>query len=289
MKQSSAPSVITTPFSDSGSKNTIPQTSTTGATDGLATWSTGFPDSTMIPISAGGIPPHGKDFNGILNAISSAVRWLQSGGLYQFNQNTAAAIGGYSKGALVLGQDGLTIYKSLSDSNTNNPDSELGSAFWLNIATLPDTYISGTTGKTSGDLTGIAMHWDTSDGYPVFGYQASSGIVYEGLATRDFVSSGSLSNGYWKKIGSVLTQYFYVDISTGVTVNFPITFDDGSYPIVDVTWRDSAGRTTVANISGDPTSSSVVIMAREVTSSGWGDSSGRAWITATGSHSGSIS
>lgn len=51
----------------------------------------------MTPISAGGIPPHGKDFNGLMHDITAAIRYVRAGGLYTYNAGFAGAIGGYAK------------------------------------------------------------------------------------------------------------------------------------------------------------------------------------------------
>ncbi len=251
MKQSSAPSVITTPFGDSGSKNTIPQTSSTGATDGLASWSTGFPDSTMTPISAGGIPPHGKDFNGIFYELSQAVQWLQAGGLGVFSQTLANTIGGYSKGALVLGSDGLTIYKSLIDSNTNSPTSSSGSSFWRSIG-LADALKTAFTLSLTGDVTGSV----SIDG---------SGDVSLTTSLSTSYSSGSFSNGVWSKIGDVLTQEFYVTKKFGDRIDFPLTYSD--VPVVTLTASGYNGQSTTCNISGSPDASGFTVI-----SSYWGSS-----------------
>src|SRR5690349_11513905 len=93
MPAPSAPPVITIPFANAGAKNTIPTPSQIGVNDGAASWTDGFPPRTMLPIPPG-IPPDGKDINGVLNAVSAHAVWAQAGGRYYWDSAVAEA-GGY--------------------------------------------------------------------------------------------------------------------------------------------------------------------------------------------------
>lgn len=110
------------PFAVSGSKNTIPVTPPGG---GLASMTQGFPPVTMQPIASGGVPPAGQDFNGILNQLSSHQVFLNAGMLYKFDADFAADIGGYSKGAVLLLDDGLSSVQSTVDNNEIDPNSSM--------------------------------------------------------------------------------------------------------------------------------------------------------------------
>ena len=104
-----------------GGINTIPSASA----QPLASLADGFPDVNMKPISSGGVPPDGRDFNGILNWITQHITWLNVGGGYKFSSILAAAIGGYSSGSVLLLNDGITEVKSIIASNTNDPNSNM--------------------------------------------------------------------------------------------------------------------------------------------------------------------
>lgn len=91
----SQPTFIPTPFAQSGNKNSIPATN--DGTSGLASYSLGFPQITETPLSIGGIPPKRKDFNGILNALSTFAFFAQSGGVF-----TYSADANYTKPAVVI-------------------------------------------------------------------------------------------------------------------------------------------------------------------------------------------
>ncbi len=139
MKLTDKPRQIVVPFaSGTADKNTIPNNATQETKEkGKAAYDSGFPPLTMTAIAAGGIPPHGKDFNGLLNDITAAIRFSQAGGQYTFDSAFAQAIGGYAKGATVLSADGSKIWWNTVDSNTTDPDgaSEAG---WKNLLADPN-------------------------------------------------------------------------------------------------------------------------------------------------------
>lgn len=121
------PAKIITPWADTGSKNPIPQNANN--TTGEAGYDKGFPDITMTPPEAGGIPPSGMDFNGVLYEITEVLRYMQSGGMPYFNSSLSAAIGGYPVGAIVIGSDGTSLYQNITNGNANDPS--LNTAGWI--------------------------------------------------------------------------------------------------------------------------------------------------------------
>ncbi len=139
MKLTDKPRQIAVPFaSGTTDKNTIPNNATQETKEkGNAAYDSGFPPLTMTAIAAGGIPPHGKDFNGLLNDITVAIRFSQAGGQYTFDSAFASAIGGYAKGATVLSADGSKIWWNTVDSNTTDPDGA-SAAGWKNLLSDPD-------------------------------------------------------------------------------------------------------------------------------------------------------
>lgn len=93
------PKFIKTAFANIGLRNNIPEI--TNNTTGAAGYDRGFGEINMLPEGAGGIPPDGKDFNGVFYDLSAAIQYAQSGVAFPFNQNFATAIGGYEIGAIV--------------------------------------------------------------------------------------------------------------------------------------------------------------------------------------------
>ncbi|MGQ6111485.1 gp53-like domain-containing protein [Serratia sp. IR-2025] len=139
MKLTDKPRQIAVPFaSGTADKNTIPNNATQETKEkGKAAYDSGFPPLTMTAIAAGGIPPHGKDFNGLLNDITAAIRFSQAGGQYTFDSAFAQAIGGYAKGATVLSADGSKIWWNTVEANTTDPDGA-SAAGWKNLLSDPN-------------------------------------------------------------------------------------------------------------------------------------------------------
>ena len=105
-------------FATNGLKNNIPIADP--AMFSSASYEKGFPKSTMKKVTEGGIPPQGKDFNGILNEISSHTVWTNAGGTYKFNGELSNAIGGYAKGAVLVADNLKFAVISLVNNNKIN-------------------------------------------------------------------------------------------------------------------------------------------------------------------------
>lgn len=119
MRTNTLPQVLSGVIAENGSKNTIPQDATGTY---LASISEGFPDITMQPVADGGIPPEGKDMNGILNILSQFYFFTQCGGAYTFNTAVSNAIGGYPQGAVLWYNSGNIHIQVVSNiaNNTYN-------------------------------------------------------------------------------------------------------------------------------------------------------------------------
>jgi hypothetical protein len=129
MQLANAPVKVVLPFAAAGSKNAIPVPSQIPITPGAASWTDGFPPLTMTPVTAGGIPPSGLDFNGVFNAISALSLWFNAGASFAYDATFAAAIGGYPAGARVFQAGGAGYWLSVVDNNLSNPDT--GGAGWM--------------------------------------------------------------------------------------------------------------------------------------------------------------
>lgn len=127
MNNSGLPLKITTAFaSGDSSRSTIPENGTSGSTGTIATGAaamdTGFPPLTRVPISSGGIPPHGEDMNGILYSITNKLQAYDAGAKYPFDSSFAAKIGGYANGAIVASSDLSGEWLNTVDANSANPE-----------------------------------------------------------------------------------------------------------------------------------------------------------------------
>jgi hypothetical protein len=149
MLASQIPARIPLPFANGGTKNTIPTASQIGITPGAASLTDGFPLLTFTPLAAGGVPPAGADFNGILNAITAVQQWQSAGGSFTFNTAFSTSIGGYPKGSVLISTSGDTNWLSTSDNNATDPDSG-AAGNWVAL----DAYGIGTvTGLTNANIT----------------------------------------------------------------------------------------------------------------------------------------
>lgn len=149
MQNSSQPKLIPTPFADNGAKQNIPKDSQIGVTAGRASYEDGFPPLTRTPLAAGGVPPFGTDFNGVLNDITAAVRWAQSGAGYPFNPEFNAAIDGYPKGSKIPNSSLDGFWINTVEGNKNNPESTGGALTgWIPSANSTSSSISGLSGSS---------------------------------------------------------------------------------------------------------------------------------------------
>ncbi|ENF7816152.1 hypothetical protein ABR157_001915 [Enterobacter soli] len=123
MNSSDSPSKIIKAFGVNGLKNTIPVDSSTSTdNNGVATFDKGFPPITMQPLSAGGIPPSGKDVNGVLYSVTIQQQWQNAGMGYLFDPTYASSISGYPQGAAIPNSDYSGCWINTTNGNTNSPE-----------------------------------------------------------------------------------------------------------------------------------------------------------------------
>ena len=125
------------PFANSGNKAAIPQTGTNPA---RASYETGFTPLNMTPIAAGGVPPAGRDMNGILYDLSNALMWQQAMGILPYDATFS-----YPNGALTV--YGGSIHRCLADDTMGIAPGSNASK-WTDIV-LPKYLASSTMELTS--------------------------------------------------------------------------------------------------------------------------------------------
>jgi hypothetical protein len=102
----------------------FPSASQIGVTPGAASLNDGFPPLTMTAPGAGGVPPFGTDFNGILYILSAQIAALAAGQLPVFSATLATAMSGYAAGALLASAVTPGVrFTNLVAGNSNDPDS----------------------------------------------------------------------------------------------------------------------------------------------------------------------
>lgn len=159
----SEPSKILTPWAASGLKNTIPPTA--NPVTGNAGYDQGFPAINMTAKEAGGIPPFGQDFNGILNDITKILQFTQAGGIPAYSSTLASSVGGYAKGAVVMSSNGSTLWQNTVNGNSSNPDS--GGINWVDLILkiLPKRVFSANDFIRIPDAPGgLILQWGTATG-----------------------------------------------------------------------------------------------------------------------------
>lgn len=144
MNFSDIPSRIIKAFGVNGLKNPIAtDSSTTTDNNGVATFDKGFPPITMQPLSAGGIPPSGKDMNGVLYNTTLKQQWSDAGMGYVFNNDFAGAISGYPRGATIPGSQLDVAWLNTLDGNVVNPESTTSPTNWVPAYSYGTTTLSG--------------------------------------------------------------------------------------------------------------------------------------------------
>lgn len=133
------PPILPGPFAYNGDKNTIPDT---GADAGAASWSSGFPPITQLPLTAGGIPPQRNDFNGVLNAYGVLLSFIQTGAFFEWSDELT-----YPFPCRVLGSNG-TLYEWVSASGV-----EVGSGAHDPTTDMDETYWKPVEGSGGGGAT----------------------------------------------------------------------------------------------------------------------------------------
>jgi hypothetical protein len=158
MLETDLPTKIVLPFANSagpGFKRPIPVPSQIGIQAGAASFTDGFPPANFLPLGAGGTPPWGEDFNGILNQLSAWARWQAIGGSVPYDPSFVATVGGVPLGALIASRLSVGYYWfNQVDGNTNDPD--VNPTGWQPVAMLGGTNTTGawTWRPTAEDLPG---------------------------------------------------------------------------------------------------------------------------------------
>jgi len=124
---------------------------TTSGDPNAASLDTGFPPNTFVDEGAGGVPPDGRDMNGILKAISAWSNWQAAGGPVFYDSAFSTAVGGYPKYAVLASTTSGRLWQSTVDGNTTDPDAG-PSANWTQLTTLNGSPNSETVTLPNGKI-----------------------------------------------------------------------------------------------------------------------------------------
>lgn len=214
-----APPEVVEPFGASAGagfiQNPIPVASQIGITPGAASYTDGFPPQCFQDTTAGGTPPRGKDFNGILYTLSAAVAALNAGQLYPYSATLQTAISGYALGAVLAKADGSGFWISTTAANVTDPDT--AGAGWLSLLKGPNTFAQGDIiyASAANTLTALAK---------------------SATATRYLANTGTSNSPAWAQVA----------LATGVSGVLPIA-NIAAVPV----WTSNAQNTNYTLVLAD--------------------------------------
>lgn len=185
MKISQIPTKFPIPFANApagGDSNPIPTASQIAITPGAASLTDGFPPLCFQQITAGGVPPWGRDVNGLFNQVTAWNRWGAAGNPVQYDSVFATAIGGYPFGTVLAAQAGVTagspqggnhLWFSTVDDNIVNPDSTFNSANWVPFPAVINTDIAYTVGGTGSQFPDLNTAFEYLSRFAITGINGS--------------------------------------------------------------------------------------------------------------------
>lgn len=214
MQSSTAPLKFQIPFAASagaGYIHTVPVASQIGITTGAASFTDGFVPANFLPLASSGVPPDGKDVNGIFYVTTSWVQRFQSGFFPGYDATHSSNIGGYPVDAVLRRASGAGFWRSTAENNTTNPDA--AGAGWV-------LHGAATVFGRQGDITAQTGDYDVSQ-------------ITDAADATDFTSSIG-TNGYQKFPGGLIWQWGTTSAiaeDTETNVTFPIAFPTACFQV----------------------------------------------------------
>lgn len=148
------PSTITLP---------VPNVSPGAPAPNRASFDTAFPTICFQPVASGGVPPSGKDFNGVLYMLSQYAFAMQAGqAIQQYDAGTSTALGGYPKSAMLTKATGVGFWVSTVDANVSDPDT--GGANWQDFSITPSGVL------TDAPAAGATNDYNPTGNGPTIGF-----------------------------------------------------------------------------------------------------------------------
>lgn len=182
------PTLVSTPFANTGTKNSIPNS---GASEPqLATMEGGFPLITQTPIAEGGIPPERADFNGILNLYGQHIVHLNKGLSYEFDAAFALEIGGYPLNARLQLNDGVEVISTIAN-NTNDPNSNMTGwkRYAIGLVVSPENFGADASNSDNTSQIQAAMDFIKANGGILDGgfktYKAANLVIDSNMSIRN--------------------------------------------------------------------------------------------------------
>lgn len=247
-----------TPFAINGDKDIPNQTATGTDTSSI---DLGFLPITQEPISEGGLPPERIDFNGMFYLATDQRVFLQNGGFITYDDDVAAKIGGYPKGAILgyLDSSGnfdfvISMVENNQNTNFNTNPSYINGTYWkfCNSNKVNKSRTISLTGAVTGSKN-FNLATDTNISVPttLSGYIASTKTVsltgaVTGSSTINLASSNTLS---------IATTGKSKTVSLTGAVTGSATLNTGNTDTVSIT---TTGKSKTVSLTGAVTGSATL-------------------------------
>jgi hypothetical protein len=238
MDAADIPAKFPIPFASSAGGGFIRAIPEAPGASGVANLTEGFPPECFTPLSGGGVPPAGQDFNGILNQITAWNQWQAAGGTSLYDGTFSTAIGGYPAGCILRSTTAGLYWVNLVDANTTNPDS--GGTGWQ--ALVAPGSVSNPQLAQMPTLTAKANIGTAS---VVTGSIASTTLTVTAVASGR-LSVGQTLSGTGVTVGTRITAFLSGSGGTGTysvsasqtvgsgTINATGTADASDVPLADL-------------------------------------------------------
>ena len=202
-----------------------------------ASYTLGWPSGVL---SNAGSPPSGLDDNGINNAITAWLQWVQAGGPILYDATFQTAIGGYPIGAILQRADGTGLWRSTVDNNMTDPDT--GGAGWANLITnITGNAATATNVNTANVAVTLGADWKIdAQGQLANNANTLHCAVFSNTAG---VSSGTLVP--FNSISQQGTNFSIFSTGTIAVTNAGLYEIEVAFPVVNV----SAGTTGIQTIN----------------------------------------
>lgn len=253
MKNTDSPTLFGTAFGSSAATaditSPLPDTTTTS---GRASLAAGFPPENFTPTAAGGVPPYGADWNGILNMLSLAIQALQARGISEWDSTFSEDISGYPQYAVV--QYSGEYYVSTADANTTTPGAD--GATWQSLFSgyalqswVTGNYVNGSAESGNSSVQNVQ----------IANYASGLGGIstYLQVAPPNAAAFAIPSVGYGNNVWQAKGNYVASNANTsGSTVDLQIT---GAY------YSTSAGAPYLSGYNSDGTITDYILATQDWT------------------------
>ena len=218
------PEFIPISFAKNGQKNSIYKTLQPSQYEGALTWDKGAPPITMIYKEDGGLPPDGKDFNGVLFTLSDHAVHRQNGNQILWSQDVIDNFGGYAKDCIIQSDDGTKHFRSLIDNNIYNPNTQAIANRWeiyAGVGSIP--VATSTTAGVTKVLNNLVTNDPSSALSAAMGLELSNKMFTVGQTVKDLSGLRFLGATYRNTTGKVVFVTVCIDhretVVSQMTVN----------------------------------------------------------------------